>query len=201
VLVIAEEVAMLGSIGIDVTADDVAERYTGRSDASVFAELRGSGIALPDDFEDRWTGCAERALARGLLPVAGIADLLTRLSLPRCVASSSLPERIDRSLTLAGLHGLVGPHVFSTALVARGKPAPDIFLYAAAQMRTAPEACVVVEDSPYGVTGALAAGMDVIGFTGAGHCTPATTARLAAAGATRIATSSDELASMLGIVR
>jgi beta-phosphoglucomutase-like phosphatase (HAD superfamily) len=192
---------MLGSIGIDVTADDVAERYTGRSDASVFAELRASGIALPGDFEDRWTGCAERALARGLLPVAGIADLLTQLSLPRCVASSSLPARIDRSLTLAGLHGLVGPHVFSTALVARGKPAPDIFLYAAAQLRTAPEACVVVEDSPYGVTGALAAGMDVIGFTGAGHCTPATTARLAAAGATRIATSSDELASMLGIVR
>jgi beta-phosphoglucomutase-like phosphatase (HAD superfamily) len=162
VLVIAEEVAMLGSIGIDVTADDVAERYTGRSDASVFAELRASGIALPGDFEDRWTGCAERALARGLLPVAGIADLLTQLSLPRCVASSSLPARIDRSLTLAGLHGLVGPHVFSTALVARGKPAPDIFLRAAERLGVQPASCVVLEDSAPGIRAALAAGMTPI---------------------------------------
>ena len=199
VLVIAEEVAMLRSIGIDVTADDVAERYTGRSDASVFSELRASGTTLPDDFESRWTGCAERALSRGLQPVDGMAELLARLSSARCVASSSLPARIDRSLAAAGLHELVGPHVFSTALVANGKPAPDIFLHAAAVMGVAPEACVVVEDSPYGVTGAIAAGMDVVGFTAAGHCTPATTARLLAAGAPRIATSSEELASMLGV--
>jgi beta-phosphoglucomutase-like phosphatase (HAD superfamily) len=199
ILVIAQEVELLRSVGIAVTADDVAERYTGRSDASVFAELRDSGIALPDDFEERWTGCADRALGQGLEPVDGIAALLGRLSLPRCVASSSLPARIDRSLTLAGLHGLVGPHVFSTALVPRGKPAPDIFLYAAAQMHVVPETCVVVEDSPYGVIGALAAGMDVIGFTGARHCTPSTTARLAAAGAPRIANHIEELAMMLEV--
>jgi beta-phosphoglucomutase-like phosphatase (HAD superfamily) len=201
VLVIAEEVEVLGSIGIEVTAAQIAERYTGRSDASVFADLRASGVGLPDDFESRWTGCAERALSRGLRPVDGIADLLARLALPRCVASSSVPARIDRSLSAAGLHDLVGPHVFSTSLVANGKPAPDIFLHAAAAMGVSPGACVVVEDSPFGVTGAIAAGMDVIGFTAAGHCTPETTERLFAAGATRIASSSVELASMLGIER
>jgi beta-phosphoglucomutase-like phosphatase (HAD superfamily) len=199
VLIIAEEVELLCSVGIAVTADDVAERYTGRSDASIFAELRGDGVALPDDFEARWTGCAQRALSRGLRPVNGMDELLARLSLPRCVASSSVPERIDHSLRLAGLHQLVGPHVFSTTLVAHGKPAPDIFLLAASQLGVSPAACVVVEDSPYGVTGALAAGMDVIGFTAAGHCSPATTARLLAAGAPRIAASAAELASMLEV--
>jgi len=86
-------------------------------------------------------------------------------------------------LTSAGLYDRLAPHIFSASEVSRGKPAPDLFLFAAKQMKTPPERCLVIEDSVPGVTGAVAAGMTVLGFHGGSHCRADTAARLRAAGA------------------
>ncbi len=115
-------------------------------------------------------------------PASGTRSL--RLDLPRCVASSSLPERVAASLAVTKLDDLFPEEArFSTVLVARGKPAPDIFRYAAREMGEAAPRCIVIEDSVAGVTGAAAAGMRVIGFAGGRHCGKDHGARLEEAGA------------------
>ena len=103
--------------------------------------------------------------------------------LPKCVASSGTPEKIRHGLTCAGLYDLLAPHIFSAMQVKRGKPAPDLFLFAAEQMKAAPERCIVIEDSVPGVTGARAAGMTVLGFHGGSHCLSGHADVLRAAGA------------------
>ncbi|MEX2631300.1 MAG: HAD-IA family hydrolase [Tistlia sp.] len=88
----------------------------------------------------------------------------------RCVASSSRPGRLALGLIETGLYELFYPHVFSSVLVARGKPAPDLFLHAAGQLGAEPARCLVLEDSRPGIAAARAAGMRVLGFDGGGHC-------------------------------
>jgi beta-phosphoglucomutase-like phosphatase (HAD superfamily) len=100
------------------------------------------------------------------------------------VASSGTPEKIRHGLTCAGLFDLLAPNIFSATQVKRGKPAPDLFLFAAEQMRVAPERCVVIEDSIPGIAGARAADMTVLGFHGGSHCRPGYADTLHAAGAT-----------------
>jgi beta-phosphoglucomutase-like phosphatase (HAD superfamily) len=104
----------------------------------------------------------------------------------RCVASSSAPERLRHSLSLTGLLHRFEPNIFSATQVPRGKPAPDLFLFAAAAMQVIPACSVVIEDSVPGVLAAVAAGMRAIGFTGGGHCRPGHADRLRAAGAAAI---------------
>lgn len=104
-----------------------------------------------------------------LQPVMGIADTLDALEWPRCVASSSQPERIRLSLSLTGLIDRLEPHIFSASMVPRGKPAPDLFLYAAIAMGADPSQCIVVEDSPAGIEAAKRAGMTVFAFVGGSH--------------------------------
>ena len=104
-----------------------------------------------------------------LTAMAGIAEAVGLLTLPFCVASSSDPVRLRRSLGLTGLLPLFEGRVFSSAQVARGKPFPDLFLFAAERMGIAPDNCLVIEDSVPGVQAARAAGMRVVGFTGGGH--------------------------------
>jgi HAD superfamily hydrolase (TIGR01509 family) len=106
---------------------------------------------------------------RELKAMPGIEETLDRLRVPYCVASSSLPERIRISLEVTGLLPRFGQRVFSATLVANGKPAPDLFLHAAAQVGVAPEACLVVEDSGPGIEAARRAGMRVFGFAGGTH--------------------------------
>ena len=98
-------------------------------------------------------------------------------------SSSGTPDKIRHGLSCAGLYDQFAPHIFSAVQVRRGKPAPDLFLFAAEQMKTAPDRCLVIEDSVPGVTGAQAAGMTVLGFCGGSHCTPTHAAMLEAAGA------------------
>jgi HAD superfamily hydrolase (TIGR01509 family) len=155
------------------------------------------GRTLPADFFDVLRARTARALRRELKPMPGVGDLLAVLPGPRCVASNGHLERVRERLALTGLLGYFDPHVFSAVQVASGKPAPDLFLFAAAQLRTRPEACLVVEDSLAGVTAAHASGMPVVGFCGGSHCPPGHAGRLRAAGCLRVFTEMPDLAAFL----
>jgi HAD superfamily hydrolase (TIGR01509 family) len=127
-------------------------------------EMRGE--PLPATFAKEWDDALHVELARGVKPVAGIPELLRSLPVPYCVASNGEPEHMRIALTAAGLMPLVQGRLFSAALVARPKPAPDVYLHAASTMGVAPEHCAVVEDTPTGVRAGLAAGMRVFAYAG-----------------------------------
>ncbi len=179
--------ACLAEIGITMSAEAIMDRYLGISAAVMCVDIeRLHGTALPLDFADRLRIRVAAAFDAELAPIAGVEAALAALPQRRCVASSSAPERLRHSLSLTGLLHWFEPHVFSATQVARGKPAPDLFLYAAASMQVVPAACVVIEDSVPGVQAAVAAGIRVIGFTGGGHCRPGHAERLRAAGAATV---------------
>jgi beta-phosphoglucomutase-like phosphatase (HAD superfamily) len=125
----------------------------------------------------------DRRMAAGAPVIAGVVESVSAIPGPRCVASSTALPNLRRNLATAGIIHLFEPHVFSASQVARGKPAPDVFLHAAAQMGHDPADCLVIEDSVPGVEAARRAGMRVIGFTGASHDREWLTPRLQAAGA------------------
>ncbi|NBC13207.1 MAG: HAD-IA family hydrolase [Gammaproteobacteria bacterium] len=165
----------LGRIGERIDPETAQERFLGISTASMCAQLEAErGAPLPEGFLDDLRRSVFNAFAAELVPVDGITRLIDRLSVRRCVASSSTPERIRHALRVTGLIGRLEPHLYSATMVARGKPAPDLFLHAARGMGIDPASCVVVEDSVAGVTAAAAAGMTVIGFTGGSHLDHAT---------------------------
>lgn len=132
-----------------------------------------------------------------LQAVPGIPQLLRGLRGSRCVASSSPLPRVQRSLELTGLLEFFEAHLFSAAMVEHDKPAPDLFLHAAAEMDVTPEHCVVIEDRPYGVAAGRAAEMMVVGFTGGSHCTPEYSSTLRRAGAHHLAADARELGRVL----
>jgi HAD superfamily hydrolase (TIGR01509 family) len=184
------EARALTAFGYPITGEEVARRYAGLSDADMRRAVeREIGRALPPDYPERCKAALEEAFRRELKPVAGIPeviDAVTAADLGRCVASSSAPERLKLALTITGLWEKFAPNVFSAKMVARGKPAPDLFLFAAGRMGVDPAACLVVEDSVPGVQAARAAGMTAVGFAGGGHCGPDHAARLREAGAERV---------------
>jgi HAD superfamily hydrolase (TIGR01509 family) len=132
-----------------------------------------------------------------LRPTPGITAFLQTLAGDRCVASSSSVERINHSLSVTGLARFFGDAIYSSSMVKRGKPAPDIFLFAADKMGADPADCIVIEDSPFGIEGAVAAGMVAVGYTGGGHTYAGHGARLAAAGAATVCSDWDEVGSHL----
>jgi HAD superfamily hydrolase (TIGR01509 family) len=180
-LSVEADVACLAEYGIALSAEEIIERYTGTSGMAADLEAR-YGRALAG-LDERHRQLVRPLFERSLKPIPGIAALLDSLPGQRCVASSSSPERLDHALSLVGLYDRLAPHIFSASMVARGKPAPDLFLHAAERMGVAPAGCIVVEDSLPGIAAALAAGMTAIGFAGGGHCAPGHAARLRAAGA------------------
>jgi HAD superfamily hydrolase (TIGR01509 family) len=175
---------MLTRHGYPITAEQVLQRFLGVSDRearqTIEAEL---GRKLPDNFETQMKQAALQRYASELGAIPHIGEAIASLRLPKCVASSGTPGKIRHGLTCAGLYDQFSPHIFSATQVKRGKPAPDLFLFAAGQMGAAPQRCVVIEDSVPGVTGARAAGMTVLGFHGGSHCTPGHAAMLRKAGA------------------
>ena len=123
---------------------------------------------LPTDFFNTVQNRTYSAFRDKLKPIPGVRDAIESIPLPRCVASSSEHEKIVLCLNKTRLAPLFNDNLFSAQQVARGKPFPDLFLFAAKQMGFMPNNCVVIEDSPYGVTAARAAGMTVFGYTGSG---------------------------------
>ncbi|MGB5757748.1 MAG: HAD family hydrolase, partial [Acidimicrobiales bacterium] len=177
VIVIEVEAELLTAAGFPVTADEIADNYVGLSYPDMMGSLeRRFGRSVPPGLSEQIQRAALDAFPGTLAPVAGMTALLEGIEGLRCVASSSGPSRIRLSLDLTGLDRFFDPdHLFSATMVARGKPAPDLFLLAAERMDVSPSRCLVVEDSPHGVTAARAAGMDVVGFVGGRHARPSLT--------------------------
>ena len=176
------ESACLAEFGIAITADEIMDRFVGISLVTMLKQL-GREHDLPAGLADTLRQRTLAAFDRELTAIAGVGEVLAALEGPVCVASGSEPARIRHSLRLVGLLDRFEPHIFSATQVARGKPAPDLFAFAAARMGVEPADCLVIEDSLAGVQAARAAGMRVFGFTGASHCRPGHGDRLRDAGA------------------
>lgn len=164
------EAEVLSECGASFSEEDVIREFVGVSEKDMLLRLRREfDIILPEDYADRVNTRFRDECVRHLEPMDGILELLDALTNDRCVASSSSPERLDFTLGLTGLLERFSGRIYSSTMVERGKPAPDLFLFAAEQMGYPPEACIVVEDSIAGVQAAKAAGMRVIGFLGGSH--------------------------------
>ncbi len=192
--------AALREAGIEIPAAEICDRFLGVGTAAMLRVIEAEHrCRLPATFPETLRARILQAFEDELEPVAGVQPLLDALAVDRCVASSSHPERIRRSLELAGLLERLNPHLFSATMVSVGKPAPDLFLLAAARMSADPARCLVVEDSEVGIRAAKAAGMTAFGFTGASHVRPESHAlRLQAAGADAIFAEMPALAGLLG---
>ncbi|KKB84234.1 hydrolase [Devosia limi DSM 17137] len=166
-------IAAIAMQGIDIDPAVAYRDYLGRSLLSISASLRDShGMPLGPPALQSMRNDLYALYRRELRPTPNIAETLTALAIPFCVASSSQLERIQLSLELTGLRPHFGRRIFSASMVEHGKPAPDLFLYAARHMGVAPERCLVIEDSPAGIQAARAAGMAVFGYIGGSHIAP-----------------------------
>jgi HAD superfamily hydrolase (TIGR01509 family) len=156
---------LLTEIGLPTTTDESLATYMGLSTTSWTAlAAEKLGAPLPADFVDRYTEGVHAAFDRELEAVPGVGDVVVDLRWPTCVASSGEHERMRRTLGRTGLHSHFEGRIYSATEVERGKPHPDLFLHAADRMGADPARCVVVEDSPFGVRGAVAAGMRALGY-------------------------------------
>jgi HAD superfamily hydrolase (TIGR01509 family) len=162
--------AALTAAGLTLDPEESHTRFLGRSLASTREILVSDfGLDLTDAALAEMRLALHAAFRAELAPIPHVAATLAALPCPYCVASSSQPERIELSLALTGLWPSFRGRAFSATMVARGKPAPDLFLYAARRLGYTPSACLVVEDSPAGIQAARAANMRVVGFTGGSH--------------------------------
>jgi len=180
---------------VPTSLDEAYRTYMGKRLNDVIETIeRVIGRKLPVDFADHYQQRTFDAFRARLKPVGGAREFVEAWrEVPSCIASSSSPERLCLSLDVLNMAGLFEGRVFSASNVARGKPHPDIFLYAAKQIGVQPSDCIVIEDSVGGITAARAAGATAIGFTAAGHIKPGFDARLREAGAEHVAASFAEL--------
>ncbi len=190
VLAIKGERAALETLGLLYSPEDYVKKFVGLHDRSFFDVLRtdyrkAHGRDAPHDFED-FILEGRRRERHLLTPITG-ADAAIKKARDHAgavgVASSSRAHFLQSKLERTGLFDLAGPHIYSAYLVANGKPAPDVFLYAAERIGAAPERCLVLEDSENGVKAGVAAGMTVWGFLGGGHIFDGHGERLREAGA------------------
>ena len=186
---------VVSELGVPTSLDDAYRTYMGKRLNDVIETIeRVTGCKLPADFADSYQRRTFDAFRARLKPVDGAREFLAAWrEVPNCIASSSSPERLALSLEVLDMASLFQGRVFSASNVARGKPHPDIFLYAAEQLGISPADCIVIEDSIGGITAARAAGATAIGLTAASHIQPGHDARLREAGADHVATSFAEL--------
>ncbi len=156
---------LLSSYGLSTTFDEAVGLYLGTSLAHVRSVAEQQlGEALPPSFEAVYHDRLFDRLAEGLDPIPGVREALAEVSVPFCVASSGSTERIERTLRAVELWDYFTGRAFSADDIGVGKPAPDLFLRAAERLGHDPAVCTVVEDSPWGIEAANAAGMTSWGF-------------------------------------
>lgn len=188
-------------LGRPTTPAEFSRAYTGIPHKEIWDRIeRDMGVPLPDGFFEALKRESIRRFAEELQAVEGVHEAIeavARLGLRSCIASSTYMDGLRRNLATTRLLDLFDPHVFSASQVARGKPAPDVFLYAASQMGADPADCLVLEDSVAGVTAARRAGMPVVGFVGGGHADEGLGERLREAGAATVLAAMAEVPGMV----
>ncbi len=153
------------ALGMPTTYEDCVRDFLGLGWPGTVRILEARhGGPLPEGWEEELDAAVRAAFRRELRPVDGIVAALDRIAVPTCVASSGSQDKMRLTLGLTGLRERFEGRILSADEVERGKPAPDLFLLAAARMGAAPEDCVVVEDSPFGAAAARAAGMRALGY-------------------------------------
>ncbi|MEQ4207085.1 HAD family hydrolase [Actinopolymorpha sp. B9G3] len=171
-LALRVDAMLFAELGWPLPEAEIARRFVGRTSEYMMGELTAHiGRPVPAEVEERFNAHYREVLAAELQPVSGIVEALDQITTPSCVASSGGHAKMRFTLGLTGLYERFEGRIFSASEVAQGKPAPDLFLHAAASMGVEPADCAVVEDSQYGVEAARAAGMAAFGY--AGGVTPA----------------------------
>ena len=160
---------VLMGCGIKIGLNETLDLFLGRSLGAVLEHYEGMGHSIPKQFPSELMVKVRETFRSALCPIEGISSVLEGLQIPHCVASSSTLDRVSLSLSLTGLARHFGDRLYTSQMVERGKPAPDLFLYAAERMAADPCRALVIEDSVSGVTAAKAAGMTVWGFVGGSH--------------------------------
>jgi len=192
----------LTAAGHPISAEESMTRFMGLAGEDFLSAIEQHiGSAIPADFHAQRTAENQRCLAEGIAEVAGATAFVRALppSLPRAVVSSSRVNWIATHLDHLGLREAFGAHLYSGAEhVANGKPAPDLYRYAAEKLGVAIERCAIIEDSPVGATGAVASGGFVIGLVAGAHCGPDHGDRLRAIGVDAIAHDFDGVMALLG---
>jgi HAD superfamily hydrolase (TIGR01509 family) len=186
---------LLKAHGADLSVEDVMRLFLGQSRTAMLDYFAQRGKPLPSDFSEILQAQVRETFTSQLKAIEGVSDILDHLETPYCVASSSDMARLGLSLELTGLSHYFTDRWFSSESVKAGKPAPDLFLHAAAVIGVPADRVLVIEDSLNGVLAAKAAGMTVWGFVGGSHHRILPNApALQAAGADRIVQSMPELA-------
>ncbi|WP_297002164.1 MULTISPECIES: HAD family hydrolase [unclassified Thalassospira] len=195
ILSFAVDEKLLPDYGVKITASELARDFGGVTYGEMIAALNTRFSADIDavSYQERCEAELARTFQTDLQAIAGIPDLLTKLSVPIALASGSDLARLDQCLRLTSLEGFFEDRVFSAEQVARGKPAPHVFLLAASSCGWRPEKCLVIEDSPSGIVAAKAAGMQSVGFLGGAHRSDADADILRDAGAEYVAGNSADL--------
>ena len=191
VLIHAIELEALAELGMHYESGPFKARFLGMSNPDYCAALDADAVArlgrpIRDEMQPRMKERVRKVFDAQLQAVPGAREAVAAVRLPKAVASSSGIDALDYKLKKLALWDSFAPHVYSAEHVARAKPAPDLFLHAAAQLGARPADCLVIEDSVHGVTAGIAAGMTVWGFSGGGHMDEDLTARLHDAGAHRL---------------
>jgi len=164
-LAVRTEAEILTGLGWPLTESEIVERFVGRSAAYMHQEIEhhlGRTVDWDAEFEPRYREVFER----DLVAVPGVIAALDEITIPTCVASSGSHDKMRFTLGITGLFARFEGRIFSVDQVDHGKPAPDIFLFAAEHQGASPDRCAVIEDSVSGVTAGLAAGMTVFAFAG-----------------------------------
>jgi HAD superfamily hydrolase (TIGR01509 family) len=160
---------VLAGYGINLGQDQALDLFLGRSVTAVRKHYEALGRLIPEQFSTELMAGVRAAFLSALGPIEGVRSVLEGLQIPSCVASSSDFDRVSFSLSLTGLAPHFDRRLYTSQMVERGKPAPDLFLYAAAAMQADPRRTLVIEDSVSGVKAGKAAGMMVWGFVGGSH--------------------------------
>ena len=162
--------AMMDEVGLPITPEIFQRDFLGRSFAAAAERvMQRFGCTLPEDFQLNYRTRLLAKMKNELQPMAGVENMLRRLSVPYCLATSSSPQRLAVSLEVTRLAPYFAGRCFTASQVKHGKPAPDLFLHTAASVGVSASRCLVIEDSEMGVRAAHAAGMTVWHFAGGAH--------------------------------